>query len=110
MSYLITEEAGNISPYLLSGPALISFSGGRSSGYLLFKILEINIGLPMNVYVLFANTGKERLETLDFIHKCAANWKIPIRWLEYDPFAQSNLKSESCATSPVAWDGSIGLT
>jgi 3'-phosphoadenosine 5'-phosphosulfate sulfotransferase (PAPS reductase)/FAD synthetase len=84
MNLLITQEAAERLPYLLSGPALISFSGGRTSGYMLFKILEANGGLPTNVYVTFANTGRERLETLDFIHKCATNWKVPIRWLEYD--------------------------
>lgn len=37
--------------------------------------------------VVFANTGKERPETLDFVQECAERWDVPIPWLEYDPEA-----------------------
>ena len=66
-------------------PALISFSGGRTSGYMLYKILESYDGvLPDDVHVTFANTGKEMPETLDFINDCAVNWNVKVRWLELD--------------------------
>ena len=66
-------------------PALISFSGGRTSGYMLYKILESYDGvLPDDVHVTFANTGKEMPETLDFINDCAVNWNVNVRWLELD--------------------------
>lgn len=75
-----------MSPYLLQGPACISFSGGRTSGYMLAKILESHGGqLPPDVHVIFANTGKERPETLDFVHECATRWGVRIRWVEYVP-------------------------
>lgn len=75
-----------MSPYLLRGPACISFSGGRTSGYMLAQILEAHGGqLPPDVHVVFANTGKERPETLDFVHECATRWGVPIRWVEYVP-------------------------
>lgn len=48
-------------------PRLISFSGGRSSAMML-KILADN-GLRDTDHVVFANTGKERHETLDFVHE-----------------------------------------
>lgn len=70
-------------PYLINGPALISFSGGRTSAYMLYQILQAHGGtLPDDVHVTFANTGKEREETLRFVHECASHWGVPIVWLE----------------------------
>lgn len=71
-------------PFLIEGPAVISFSGGRTSGYMLRRILDV--GLQPDVHVLFANTGKERPETLDFIHECETRWAVPVQWLEYRPW------------------------
>jgi 3'-phosphoadenosine 5'-phosphosulfate sulfotransferase (PAPS reductase)/FAD synthetase len=68
-------------PYFIKGPAVISFSGGRTSAYLLWKIMER--GLQPDVHVMFANTGKEREETLDFVDECARRFDVPITWLEY---------------------------
>lgn len=71
-------------PYLITGPALISFSGGRTSGYMLRQILDAHGGtLPDDVVVTFANTGKEREETLRFVHDCATHWNVKVHWLEY---------------------------
>lgn len=73
-------------PYLCTGPTLISFSGGRTSAYMLFKILEAHGGvLPHDVHVTFANTGKEREETLRFVHECATRWNVRVHWLEWLP-------------------------
>ena len=66
-------------------PTLISFSGGRTSGFLLYKILEVYEGiLPEFVHVVFANTGKEMPQTLDFVNKCGKEWNVNIRWLELE--------------------------
>lgn len=71
-------------PYLIDGPALISFSGGRTSGYMLKQILDAHGGtLPDDVKVTFANTGKEMPETLDFVQECASRWGVHIVWLEW---------------------------
>ncbi|HEX8400501.1 MAG TPA: Nin-like protein [Allosphingosinicella sp.] len=73
-------------PYRIEGPALISFSGGRTSGYMLWHILDAYDGkLPDDVHVCFANTGKEREETLRFVHECATRWGVRVRWLEWQP-------------------------
>lgn len=73
------------SPYAITGPAIISFSGGRTSGYMLRHIIDAHGGtLPGNIHVVFANTGKERPETLDFVHECGQRWNLPIAWVEYD--------------------------
>ena len=72
-------------PEKFNCPTLISFSGGRTSGYMLYKILESYGGvLPEDVHVVFANTGKEMPQTLDFINECAVNWNVKVNWLELD--------------------------
>jgi len=69
--------------YRIEGPALISFSGGRTSGYMLKHIIDAHGGtLPDDVFVTFANTGKEREETLRFVHECGQRWGVHIWWLE----------------------------
>jgi len=56
---------------------------GRTSAYMLWRILKANGGLPEEAKVIFANTGKECEETLEFIRDCSVNWNVPITWLEY---------------------------
>jgi len=69
-------------PYFIDEPAVISLSGGRTSGYMLYKILEAHGGLPDHIKVVFANTGKEMPETLDFVRDMQENWGVPITWVE----------------------------
>jgi hypothetical protein len=61
-------------------PRLISFSGGRSSAMML-KLLA-DEGLRDDDHVLFANTGKEREETLYFVHEVETRWQIKVVWIE----------------------------
>jgi hypothetical protein len=68
---------------LPEGNVLISFSGGRTSGYMLHQILEENGDLPDRVKVTFANTGREMPETLDFVQECSDRWNVKINWIEY---------------------------
>ena len=71
-------------PFAIDGLTAISFSGGRTSAYMLWRVLQSNGGvLPEGVEVCFANTGKEREETLEFVRDCGANWNVPIRWIEW---------------------------
>ena len=72
-----------MNPYFITEPAAISFSGGRTSAFMLYKILEAHDGkLPDDVQVTFANTGKEMPQTLDFVQACSENWGVDIVWLE----------------------------
>lgn len=71
-------------PFKIDGPAYVSFSGGRTSGYMLRRILEAHEGqLPADVHVLFSNTGDEMPATLDFVRDVATHWNVVIHWLEY---------------------------
>ena len=75
-------------PFLIDEPTVISFSGGRTSAYMLWRVLEANGGLPEEAIVCFANTGKEEEATLEFVRDCEVNWGIMICWLEYRPNKQ----------------------
>lgn len=70
-------------PFVIDGPTCISFSGGRTSAYMLWRVLQSNGGLPEDTHVIFANTGKEDEATLRFVRDCSAEWSVPITWLEY---------------------------
>ena len=71
-------------PYRVPLPAVISFSGGRTSGFMLKKIIDAYGGrLPDSVAVIFANTGMEREETLQFVEVCGREWGVEIAWVEY---------------------------
>lgn len=71
-------------PFRIEGPACISFSGGRSSAYMLIRIVQAHGGtLPPDVLVCFANTGKEDPRTLDFVSDIAYELNVPIVWVEF---------------------------
>lgn len=73
-----------MNPFLLEDRSLISFSGGRTSGRMLHDCLAAHGGqLPAGVEIAFTNTGKERPETLRFVHECASRWGARVRWLEW---------------------------
>ena len=81
--------------YILpDGNVQISFSGGRTSGYMLYKILEANNGLPDRAKVIFTNTGREMEQTLDFVQECSDKWNVDIKWLEYDVIDEKITYSE----------------
>lgn len=71
-------------PFKIDGPTCISFSGGRTSAYMLWRVLQSNGGaLPADCVCCFANTGKEEEATLRFVRDCSERWNVPIVWVEY---------------------------
>lgn len=72
-------------PFKIDGPTCLSFSGGRTSGYMLRRTLDANTPEAIKEWlsVCFANTGKEDEATLRFVRDCEVNWGIPVAWLEY---------------------------
>jgi len=73
-----------MNPYFIAGPAQIGISGGRTSGHMVYKILETHGGqLPADVHLCFQNTGKEREETLIFIEDMSKRWDVHATWMEW---------------------------
>lgn len=71
-------------PFFIDGPTCISFSGGRTSAYMLWRVLQSHGGkLPADAHIIFANTGKEDEATLRFVRECSLRWGAPITWVEY---------------------------
>ena len=69
-------------------PLLISFSGGRTSAYMTWLLLNSHTHTHTSYldeyqpYVVFANTGCEHPKTLDFVNNCATHFGWDVVWLE----------------------------
>lgn len=61
----------------------LALSGGRSSAYMLWRMVEQHGGLPQRMRVVFANTGRERDQTLDFVDRLGRELGVAVDWLEY---------------------------
>lgn len=75
---------------------------------MLHRILDTHGGaIPNDVHVVFANTGKEREETLRFVHECSIEWGVKIRWVEWRDskpgFAEVGYNSASRLGEPFAY-------
>jgi 3'-phosphoadenosine 5'-phosphosulfate sulfotransferase (PAPS reductase)/FAD synthetase len=90
--------------FKINGPTCISFSGGRTSAYMLWRVLQSNGGLPNDAIVCFANTGKEDEETLRFVDRCSKEWGVPIVWLEYRPDKYITVDFESASRNGEPFD------
>ena len=91
--------------FTINEPTVISFSGGRTSAYMLWRVLQAHdMSLPADAIVCFANTGKEDEATLKFVQDCSNHWGVHITWLEYQPekphFLEVNFEQASRAGEP----------
>lgn len=75
----------NLAPFKIDGPTCLSFSGGRSSAFMLWCVLQANTREDIRrwLVVCFANTGLEAEESLQFVAHCAYEWDVRVVWLEY---------------------------
>lgn len=65
----------------LKNKLLVTFSGGETSAFMLYWILQ-NWKNEYEIKIVFANTGDEAEETLIFVNECSKQWNIDIVWLE----------------------------
>lgn len=61
---------------------LVSFSGGESSAYMAKRIAEMNSVKYSDIIFVFANTGQEMPETLDFVNYVDKAFHLGLVWLE----------------------------
>lgn len=62
---------------------LISFSGGETSGYMLYFLTKKwEDRHKYNMAIVFANTGEENEETLNFVKNCGELFNVNIVWVE----------------------------
>lgn len=73
----------------LPSPLSIPFSGGRSSGMLLCRIVEANGGLPTGAVVNFENTSLELEPTYVFLDRVERHLGINVVRLEWNPYEPS---------------------
>ena len=71
-------------------PHVMKFSGGRSSGMLLFTLLENRILVPeRGDVIVFNNTSSEHPDTYRFARDCktaACRYGIPFFWVEFQTY------------------------
>ena len=60
----------------------ISFSGGETSAYMTLWCYEHLRTQYDEIEVVFANTGQERPETLEFVHRFSTHFDIPVTYVE----------------------------
>jgi 3'-phosphoadenosine 5'-phosphosulfate sulfotransferase (PAPS reductase)/FAD synthetase len=77
---------------------LISFSGGRTSAYMTWWLLN-NMQHKYEMVVVFANTGKEREETLQFVHKCDIEFNFNVVWVEAFVTADNGVGTKHIVTN-----------
>lgn len=61
---------------------LISFSGGETSAYMTHWLLANARGHYSEIAVVFANTGQENEETLEFVRDCDRHFGFGTVWIE----------------------------
>lgn len=61
---------------------IVNFSGGRTSAYMTWRILQEWRDRYDDIVVIFANTGLEHEKTLNFVKDCDENFGFNTVWLE----------------------------
>lgn len=74
---------------------LISFSGGETSAYMTYELLKQFKGWK-DMIVVFANTGEENEQTLEFVNKCDKHFGWNVVWVEsvFNPEFRKGVKAK----------------
>lgn len=79
---------------------LVSFSGGETSAYMA-QWLWKNKQSEYNMRFVFANTGQENEETLEFVDRCSKYFGFPVVWVEA---VVHHGKRKGCTHKIVSYD------
>lgn len=77
-----TIQEMNLNGVKPSKNMIVSFSGGRTSGYMVHLLMTMPMFADYTKTLVFANTGKEREETYDFVRDLEINFDIKVHWVE----------------------------
>jgi hypothetical protein len=71
---------------------LVSFSGGETSAFMAQYLNNHyeEFGYE-NIVFVFANTGLENDETLEFVERCDKHFQLGVQWIEAEPIMQDNI-------------------
>lgn len=82
-------------PFRIESPAVLNVSGGRTSAFMLRRVLDAHGGvLPRDVHAVFTNTGDEREETLRFLSEIERRW-CSLVWIERDASSPAGFREVS---------------
>lgn len=71
-------------PFAITGHTIVANSGGKTSGYNLWRHLQANGGtLTDKGACLFTNTGHENSKTLEFLAEQSRRWQVTILMAEF---------------------------
>ena len=65
---------------------VISFSGGETSAYMAQWLVANKAKEYDRIFCVFANTGQENEETLEFVNRCAEHFDLNVYWIEADVY------------------------
>jgi len=68
-----------------------TFSGGRTSAFMGLMLKDLPKYKEFKKLFIFANTGKEKEETLEFIDRCDKEWNLNVVWLEAKIIAEKGI-------------------
>ena len=64
---------------------LVSFSGGETSAFMAAWLMK-NKSKEYDLKFVFANTGQENEQTLEFVRRCDSYFSLGVVWLETEPY------------------------
>jgi hypothetical protein len=76
---------------------LVSFSGGETSGFMAqwlnnhYREFDYK-----NIVFVFANTGLENEQTLEFVKRCDNHFKLNVQWVEAEPMERGYTFKKVC--------------
>lgn len=79
---------------------LVSVSGGRSSMFMA-RMIQLHLSDRYEIVFIFANTGFEHPETLNFVRDCQLAWGMEIVWIEAVTDPRHGKGVSSCV---VTWE------
>lgn len=79
----------------------VSFSGGRTSAYMSY-LIKHHWGQSHDLSFVFANTGKENEETLEFVDRCDREFGLGVVWVEAVIQVPINLKTHEFLRNVVS--------